>query len=166
MRTRVRATTLVNVPFSVLADLLADALRERRDLDVSPLVGPGERVRLSWGLVEDASDEARKHEAIAIEWTPEHPQLFPSFRGAISVRPHFRRSWMRVAGAYDPPLAAAGRLFDRVMGRFVAWMTLRRIAADLRRDVESRYLVYLQEIGAAGADRHAGGKSDPVTRAH
>ncbi len=143
MKTRVRVTTLVDVPFSALADLLAEALCARSDLVVSPVAGAGEHVRLDWNMVDDVGDETRKHDAIAFAWTPAHAALFPVLRGSISVRPHFRHSWMRIAGEYDPPLAAAGRLFDRVAGRYVAWRTLRRIADDLRRDVELRYRVNL-----------------------
>ena len=166
MSTRVRVTMLVDVPFSALAEHLAGVLRGRRDLFVSPLRAPGEHVRITWGIVEDTTDEVRKHDAIALDWVPDHPHLFPSFHGLISVRPYFRRSWMRIAGAYDPPLAATGRVIDRIVGRFAAWMTLRRIANELRREIELRYRVNLQEVGAAGTDRHAGGESDVVTGPH
>ncbi|MDE2482637.1 MAG: hypothetical protein KGN02_10650 [bacterium] len=166
MSTQIRATTLVDVPFSALAEHLASALCERRTLVVSPMWGFGERVRVEWSMVDDPSDRARRHDALAFEWTPDHPQLFPAFRGLISVRPHFRRSWMRIAGAYDPPLAAAGRAYDRLFGRVVAWLTLRRIARALRRDVELRYRVHLQQIGAAGPDGHSGGERDEVARPH
>ena len=143
MKTRVRVTTLVDVPFSAISDLLAEVLRTRSDLLVSPVAGAGEHVHLVWDVVDDVGDEVRKHEAIAFSWTPAHARLFPALRGSISVRPHFRRSWMRIAGEYDPPLAGAGRIFDLVAGRYVAWRTLRRIAQQLRRDVELRYRVNL-----------------------
>lgn len=161
----IHATMLARCPFSVATEMLGRSLREKKDMTVSVTRAIREHVRLGWAVVDDLTDESRRHDAIAIYWTPDHP-TFPSFAGTITVRPHYRESYIRITGTYDPPLGRAGRLFDRFAGRHIARATLLRLIRELVRDIESRYLVYLQEIGAAGAHRHSGGKRDEVLRTH
>lgn len=157
----IHATQLVRCPFSVGMEMIERALRDRKELVVSAARGVTERVRIGWAIVDDLSDEARRHDAISLYWTPVHAG-FPSFAGSITVRPHFRDMYLRISGYYEPPLGSPGRFFDRLAGRHIARVTLQRLVKELARDVESRYLVYLQEIGAACAHRHAGSERDKV----
>ncbi len=132
---------------------------------ISPMHGVRERVRIGWAIVDDFGDTVRRHDAIAIYWTPEHA-IFPSFAGTITVRPHLRRSHVRISGVYTPPFGVPGETFDRMAGRYIASATLHRLIRELGEAIESRYLVYLEEIGAARTDRHAGGKRDQVLGVH
>ena len=165
MRRAIQATALVRCPFSQATPMLERALANYPEFTVSPMRGVRERVKIGWSIVDDLTDSARGHDAIAIYWTPENP-TFPSFAGTVTVRPHFRESHIRISGHYEPPLGAPGRFFDRLAGRHIARVTLKRLVRTLGKDVESRYLVYLQEIGAARTHGHAGGKRDKVLRPH
>jgi hypothetical protein len=129
------ATVLVDCPFSAIVDVLACVFRERH--------------YAGWVVVDDADDDVRRHDAIRIDWCDVHSPL-PSFRGRITVRPHFRKSRMRISGTANVP----------------AMFALNEFARDLAAAVELRYLVYLQEIGATGADRHAGRERDQVLGTH
>lgn len=160
-RHAIHATALVRCPFSVASEMIERALQDRREITVSAGHGLRERVRIGWAVVDDLSDECRSHDAVAIYWTPRH-KTFPTFAGTITVRPHFRDVYIRITGHYEPPLGATGRFFDRIAGRQIARVTLHRLLRELARDVESRYLVYLQEIGAAGTHRHTGRKGDEI----
>jgi hypothetical protein len=161
----IHASALVRCPFSVAVEMMERALRARHDIIVSPMRGLRERVHVGWAIVDDLTDECRRHDALTIFWKPEH-RTFPSFSGTLTVRPHFRDVHVRITGQYDPPSGGPGRLFDRMAGRHIARHTLRRLIRDLTRDAESRYLVYLQEIRAAGADGHAGSERNEILRAH
>lgn len=160
-RRSIAATKLVRVPFSAATEMVERALVDRKELVVSAARGVTERVRIGWAIVDDLSDEARRHDAISLYWTPVHAG-FPSFAGTITVRPHFRDVHLRISGHYEPPLGAPGRFFDRLAGRHIARVTLQRLVAELARDIESRYLVYLQEIGAARTHGHTGGERDKI----
>ncbi len=161
----IHASALVRCPFSVAVDMMERALRDRHDMLVSPMRGVRERVHVGWAIVDDLTDECRRHDALTIFWKPEH-RTFPAFSGTLTVRPHFRDVHVRITGQYDPPLGGTGRLFDRMAGRHIARLTLRRLIRDLARAAESRYLVYLQEIRAPGSDRHTGSESNEILRTH
>ena len=124
------------------------ALGDRHDMIVSPMRGVRERVHVGWAVVDDLTDECRRHDALTIYWKPEH-RTYPAFSGTLTVRPHFRDVHVRIAGQYDPPLGGVGRMFDRMAGRHIARLTRRRLIRDLVRDAEARYLTYCQEMGAA-----------------
>ncbi|MBV8639289.1 MAG: hypothetical protein JO322_14515 [Candidatus Eremiobacteraeota bacterium] len=161
----IHASALVRCPFSCAIEILERALRNRHDIIVSPMRGVRERVHVGWAIVDDLTDECRRHEALTIYWNPEH-RTFPSFSGTLTVRPHFRDVNVRITGCYDPPAGGVGRLFDRMAGRHIARLTLRRLIRSLARDAESRYLVYLQEIRATGTYGHTGSERDEVLRTH
>lgn len=163
--TKLYVGEVVDCPFSSAIEMLERSLTGRDALLVSPVDGVSERVKIGWSIVDDLGDAARAHEAIALFWKPDHA-MFPSFSGTLTARPHGRRSSLRVTGSYEPPLGKTGAVIDRVAGRYVAYATLQRLLRELKADIESRYLVYLQEIGATRADRHAGGESDQVLRTH
>jgi hypothetical protein len=142
----IHASALVRCPFSVSIEMIERALRQRRDMIVCPIRGVRERVHLGWAVVDDLTDECRRHDALTIYWKPEH-RTFPEFSGTLTVRPHFRDVHVRITGQYSPPFGIAGRLFDRMAGRHIARLTLRRLVRDLARSAEAGYLAYRQEIG-------------------
>jgi hypothetical protein len=155
----------VRCPFSVAIELIGRSLREKKEITISASPGVRENVRLGWAIVDDLSDESRRHDAVAIYWTPVH-RGFPSFSGTITVRPHFRDVRVHISGHYEPPFGAPGRFFDRFAGRQIARATLLRLVREIARDVESRYLVYLQEIGATRTHGHTGSERDKVLGSH
>lgn len=121
------------------------ALRDRHDIIVSPMRGVRERVHLGWAVVDDLTDECRRHDALAIYWKPEH-RTFPAFSGTVTVRPHFRDVHVRISGQYDPPFGFTGPVFDRMAGRHLARLTLRRLVRELARATECGYLAFRQEM--------------------
>ena len=96
-------------------------------------------------IVEDATDEVRKHDALEIRWSPKHYALFPDFQGLLTVRPHQAGSYLRIEGAYEPPFGILGRLFDALIGRALARLTLARLLRDLRVDIEARNAAFIAE---------------------
>jgi hypothetical protein len=153
---QLRATTLVDCPFSAAVERLGEALGKHAQFDVSPFPPLAETVHVGWAVIDDVRDEARIHDAISLHWTPQHGKYLPRFHGTITVRPYFRRSSMRLAGDYEPPFGPAGRIFDRIIGRVLAWLTIRRVLRVLKGWTEERYQEYRKEI-AYQDDRHVEG---------
>lgn len=148
-----RATTIVDCPFAGAIERLGEALGEHAQFDVSPFPPLAETVHVGWAVIDDVRDEARTHDAISLHWTPEHGRYLPRFHGSVTVRPYYRRTHMRLSGDYEPPFGAAGRIFDRVIGRVLAWMTIRRVLRVLKAWTEERNRAYRAQI-AYQDERH------------
>lgn len=143
--TTVRITRFTNCPFSAVIEFAEEALRGRRDITLSPAPPLRQQVYLDSRVTDDLTDTARKHEALLLAWTPSFTKLFPDFHGVLTVRPKGRGAWLRLQGSYEPPLGAAGRIFDALAGRFIAKRTLRRLLRDVAETVEQRWRAFRAE---------------------
>lgn len=136
--TTVRATRFVECPFSAVIDYAEEALRRRQNIIVSAAPALGELVHVTAQISDDVSDPVRRHDALLLAWRPYSP-LFPDFHGALTVRPKGRGAWLRIQGSYEPPLGIAGRTFDALVGRRIAYFTLARLLREIAHSAERRW---------------------------
>lgn len=136
--TTVRATRFVECPFSAVIEYAEEALRRRDNIIVSAAPALGELVHVTSQVSDDVSDPVRRHDALLLAWRPYSP-FFPDFHGALTVRPKGRGAWLRIQGSYEPPLGIAGRAFDALVGRRIAYFTLARLVRDIARSAEQRW---------------------------
>lgn len=137
--TEIRVTSYCECPFSDAIDFAQLALRERREIQVSPVSGVAENATHKVKTIDDKTDGVRRHEALLLAWKPEHRAVFPDFRGILTVRPRDRGVWMRLQGRYEPPFGLAGKIFDAVAGKRIAQLTARRLLDRVIEDVEAKW---------------------------
>lgn len=72
-----------------------------------------------------------------IEWAPEPPGPFPTFKGTISVSDE-APGWCRLDlyGDYTPPGGPAGAAFDAALGNRIARMTATELLERLKSELE------------------------------
>jgi hypothetical protein len=136
---RVRVTNYCECPFSIAIEYAQLSLKERGNMQVSPLSSLTENVSHATKVVDDGTDGARLHDALLLVWKPEHNTTLPDFRGVLTVRPRDRGVWMRLQGQYDPPFGLAGKIFDVVAGNRIASVTMQRLLDRLIGDVEAKW---------------------------
>jgi len=145
--TQVRIAREVKCPFSAALEF-AERIAKRKDgLYLTPSPPLGERVRMAAQTTSDATDDARKHDALLIAWRPQNPDMFPEFRGVLTVRPHLHGSRLHLAGQYEPPYGVPGKAFDFVAGRAIARHTLQRFLDELAVEIEAEYQQERQQTG-------------------
>ena len=137
--TKISLTRFADCPFSAAVELAEKAAQRRAELYVSPSPPLGERVHFVVSSTPDATDGARKHDALLIAWRPENRAMFPDFRAVLTVRPRHDGVMLRLVGQYEPPYGAAGKAFDMVAGRAIALQTMRHFLTDLALDIEAEY---------------------------
>lgn len=140
-KTTVRATRFVECPFSAVIDYAQEALRQRENITVSAIPAVGEHVHVAAQVSDDISDPVRRHDALLLAWRPFSP-LFPNFHGALTVRPKGRGAWLRIQGSYDPPFGIGGRIFDALVGRRIAELTLARLLREIAQTAEQRWRTF------------------------
>lgn len=137
--TQIHVTRYVRCPFSAAVELAEKAMGGRSDLFVTPSPPFGEHVRFAAVSSPDRSDESRKHDALLLAWRPETPNMFPEFRGVLTVRPKDRGVSLRLTGAYAPPYGKPGKVFDLLFGRALARRTVRHLLDEIAGAVEAAY---------------------------
>ncbi len=135
----VRVTSYCECPFSTVMEFAERSLKERGQMQVSPVSSVAENVTHATRIVDDATDTARIHDALLLAWKPDHDAAFPGFRGVLTVRPQNRGVSMQLQGNYDPPFGLAGKLFDVVAGNRIAKLTTGRLLHQLIKDVEAKW---------------------------
>jgi hypothetical protein len=86
-------------------------------------------------VVDDTTDSVRRHDALEITWNP-HTRLFPRAQALLTVRPHAPQGTeLQLSLVYQPPLGTVGLLFDRLIGRHIAWLTAGIFLRELRRAI-------------------------------
>ncbi len=131
----IRRDAFARCPFSAAVECAERYLQQaalRGSID--ELVVP---TAISIAVVEDFTDPVRRHDALEFQWRP-RSSLFPAGHALLTVRPHAPQGTeLQFSIAYVPPLGMAGRIFDAVIGRHVAWMTgsllLRRLRIEIER---------------------------------
>jgi hypothetical protein len=149
---RVSVERLIQVPFSIAHDYAEDFFREaERDVEVRvPLRdlfwavrGRFQRpVRLVFALHPDETDEGRTHNAMLVEWTA-GTRLFPDFHGTLRLRiDTVQTTLLTLEGSYRAPFGAPGLLFDRLLGRRIARVTMSELLERLALAMEKREVDY------------------------
>lgn len=136
-------TTAVEAPFSSVIEYVTDFFAERPRLRVKALASTNVNVETQRTLVDDKTDAVRGHDALTISWQPRW-SVFPSFRGLATVRPQSPGSILALEGSYVPPGGFAGRIFDRLIGRRLAYGTMDHLLDRLRRYVNDRHVAFQQ----------------------
>jgi len=79
---------------------------------------------------------------IGVTWQPDvDGEPFPRFDGALSVEAASpKASTLALEGRYEPPLGAAGKIFDAVLGHRIAEATARELLKEIADRIESAYV--------------------------
>ena len=72
-----------------------------------------------------------------LAWTVTGRQLFPTFEGAIEIRPDEPGSELVLTGRYEVPSGLLGRVGDAAAGRRVAQRSLEELVAELGRRLDA-----------------------------
>lgn len=135
----IRVTRHCACPFSAVIDFAEKALHDSPWMRVSPVPVVSENVQAAAAVVDDRSDDVRRHDALLLAWKPNHRGMFPDFQGVLTARPSGRGAELTLHGRYQPPLGLPGAVFDAVAGRHIARVTMRRVLADLCTQIEQRW---------------------------
>jgi hypothetical protein len=137
MRT-LRKRTYADCPFSAAIELA-----ERSVQGLSPIhlaLGtasfPIRDARVKACTLQDASDSARRHPALAVEIAPVPPTPLPTFQLLLTVRPWQKGCRLVLHATYEPPRGALGRIGDALVGRHVAGCIADAFLRDTRTAVE------------------------------
>ncbi len=147
----VRAARQCACPFSAVIEFAEKALHESPWMRVSPVSAVSENVKALAAIVDDRSDDVRRHDALLFAWKPDHRGMFPDFRGVLTARPSGRGVQLNLHGRYDPPFGMPGAIFDAVAGRHIARMTMRRVLDELSKQIEQRWNAERQETRAGAS---------------
>jgi hypothetical protein len=139
MPTEVRVSRHCACPFSAVIDFAEKALHESHFMRVSPVPVISENVQTLAAVVDDRSDDVRRHDALLLAWKPNHRGMFPDFQGVLTARPSGRGAKLNLHGRYQPPLGLPGAIFDTVAGRHIARMTMGRVLDDLCKQIEQKW---------------------------
>ena len=135
----IRVTHHCACPFSAVIEFAEKALSESRWMRVSPVPVVAENVQAVAAVVDDRSDDVRRHDALLLAWKPNHRGMFPDFQGVLTARPSGRGAELSLHGRYQPPLGLPGAIFDSVAGRHIARLTMRRVLDDLCKQIEQKW---------------------------
>ena len=136
-------TTLINAPFSSVIEYVADFFEDHPHLRLTALASASAVVETRHKLVDDRLDTTRRHDALALSLRPWWPG-FPTFEGTLTVRPDVAGSALGLEGSYEPPGGQPGRVFDTLIGQWLAHRTMEHLLRRLRRYVERRYREFLK----------------------
>jgi hypothetical protein len=144
-RTIVSVQALADCPYSIAQEYAEDYLRRAEAGGPEATIRVPwpfplplrQRVTLSFGVHSDVLEEGRPHDEMRVNWRSGSP-LLPDFRGTVRFRIDGNRTRVLVDGGYLPPLGVLGRLFDVVLGRFIARAGLQDGADRLARHLTER----------------------------
>lgn len=78
---------------------------------------------------------------VVLSWEPAQGGPFPRFSGKLTVQADddYDHCAIALRGTYEPPLGAAGKVFDAAVGRTIAHATARELLGRIRDYIESAY---------------------------
>ncbi|MHB8462821.1 MAG: hypothetical protein ACYDA1_09250 [Vulcanimicrobiaceae bacterium] len=136
-------TTRVEAPFSTAISHVAEFFEAHPSLQVESLAYARVPITAEARVIDDATDSARRHEAVLLFLRPKS-QFIPHFRGAITVRPYMSGAVLRIEGSYEPPGGVPGRMFDWLLGRWLAILTLDHLLFTVKHFVERRHREFVR----------------------
>ena len=152
---------LVSCPYSLARGYVAESLATPASSGESQVVrlevpfgasgdspGMAKEVLVTYGA---GSDPRHFDQPWTIRWTPTGGGPYPDFAGTLTVRADetYRSCELELEGSYEPPLGAAGKIFDAVAGSRIATATAREFLRRLARSIEERYAREEREKTAA-----------------
>jgi len=83
--------------------------------------------------VSRAIDPMHFDEPWNVRWTPHGGGPYPTFAGMLTVRADedWNVSALELSGSYEPPLGAAGKAFDMLLGARLAALTAKALLAQI-----------------------------------
>ena len=105
-------------------------------------------VSVHFSPIRDADPASHR---TAISWEPEGGGPFPQFDGTIRLAAGDATDSCCVVleGSYDPPFGVAGDLFDALVGRHVARMTVRNLLDEIAIIMETSYAASTRNMSNA-----------------
>jgi hypothetical protein len=154
--TRIAIERVARVPFSVAHEYAEEFFREAEryvDLRVPLrdlfwlLRGKLHRpVRMVFALHPDEAEDGRQHDAMLVEWQA-GTRLFPKFHGTLRLRiASVETTRLVLDGAYHPSLGRFGAVFDRILGRRIAYATMTDLLDRLVVRMEQREAEFRAEM--------------------
>lgn len=106
-------------------------------------------------VVPDRSDLALpRRSALRISWKPTHGGAFPELAGTITSSARGAGATLYFRGRYRPPFGLMGKVFDRIIGRYVARVAIRALLADIERFIERHTLEERNTAAFAAFEAH------------
>ncbi|HET6895797.1 MAG TPA: hypothetical protein VFH72_10495 [Candidatus Baltobacteraceae bacterium] len=139
----------VRCPFSATIDLIEHLHARHTEHSVGPFAALRTPVICNISEVRDYTDQTRAHEALSVHWTAKAALPVPQMDALLTVRPNGPVTQLRMHGRYEPPLGLFGRIFDLLVGRFLARRTVRRFLNELRVFIESEWQKERRAYGAS-----------------
>jgi hypothetical protein len=106
-----------------VVDRLQNFFSQHPKLQVKTLGSSTASVAVQYYVLFDWLSTAPHSEGVALAWRPAW-RGFPSFGATLTLQPVGDTTELVLEGSYEPPAAAAGRFFDRVVGRKLAARTM------------------------------------------
>jgi hypothetical protein len=142
---KVSAEVLAVCPFSIAQNYASDYFRsaasghEEAEIRVPIRFLPTviqRRVALRFGIHSDGTEPGRTHDEIRVRWSS-GTWLLPEFHGIVRLRIAGTATRVLVDGSYHAPFGAIGRVFDSLVGEYIARASVG--------DLAHRIAVYLEE---------------------
>lgn len=106
-----------------MADRVQKFFSQHPKLQVKALGSSTASVEVEYYLLYNWLSTAPHREGVALAWRPAW-RGFPSFGATLTVRRAGDKTELVLEGSYEPPGGAAGRFFDRIVGRKLAARTM------------------------------------------
>lgn len=82
-------------------------------------------------------DAQNLNDEIGIRWDPGTGEPFPAFSGSLTVWSEQAQTFVELRGTYEPPLGAAGKMFDDAIGHLVAQRTAHQFLLTLAQGAQA-----------------------------
>ncbi|HET9096032.1 MAG TPA: hypothetical protein VFN37_05190 [Candidatus Baltobacteraceae bacterium] len=82
-------------------------------------------------------DAQNLNDEIGIRWDPGTGEPFPAFSGSLTVWSEQAQTFVELRGTYEPPLGAAGKMFDDAIGHIVAQRTAHQFLLTLAQGAQA-----------------------------
>jgi hypothetical protein len=141
----VTAEVLASCPFSIAQEYASDYFRRAEagqaeaEIRVPVRFLPTvirRRVELRFGIHSDGTEAGRAHDEIRVRWSS-GTWLLPEFHGTVRLRISGLGTRVLVDGSYHAPFGVSGRIFDSLVGAYIARASVS--------DLAHRIAVYLEE---------------------
>lgn len=126
-------TTRVSEPEDVVINRIQRFFSQHPKLQVKALGSSTTGVEVQHYLLFDWLSIDPPAEGVAFTLRPAW-RGFPTFGATLTVQRSGKRTELMLEGSYEPPGGAAGRLFDRVIGRRLAARTMDAFLSQVARD--------------------------------
>jgi hypothetical protein len=121
--TRIVRTRRIRALKSDVVDRLQNFFSRHPKLQVKTLGSSTASVDVQYHVLFDWLSTAPQGEGVAFAWRPAW-RGFPPFGATLTVQAAGNETQLVLEGSYEPPGGAAGRFFDRFVGRRLAERTM------------------------------------------